>query len=169
MGFSRQEYWSGLPFPSPGDLPDPGIKPASPMSPALQANSLPLAIGEAHRGSCHRCNACDTGSRGSLPGSPGGQGAEPCPRLALGLWAYSPRLLSSQDRLPLPTHPHPHPHPASPRISRMHVQSRVTGDSVGRIGVLVGQVVILFPSFLQVGSGASIPGVCLESFFFSFI
>ena len=30
MGFPRQEYWSGLPFPSPGDLPDPGIKPASP-------------------------------------------------------------------------------------------------------------------------------------------
>ena len=29
MGFSRQEYWSGLPFPSPGDLPDPGIKPRS--------------------------------------------------------------------------------------------------------------------------------------------
>ena len=35
--FSRQEYWSGLPFPSPGDLPDPGIKP---RSPALQADSL---------------------------------------------------------------------------------------------------------------------------------
>ena len=34
MGFSRQEYWSGLPFPSPGDLPDPGIKPASLKSPA---------------------------------------------------------------------------------------------------------------------------------------
>ena len=30
MGFSRQEYWNGLPFPSPGDLPDPGIKPGSP-------------------------------------------------------------------------------------------------------------------------------------------
>ena len=30
MGFSRQEYWSGLPFPSPGELPDPGIKPGSP-------------------------------------------------------------------------------------------------------------------------------------------
>ena len=30
MGFSRQEYWSGLPFPSPGDLPDPGIEPVSP-------------------------------------------------------------------------------------------------------------------------------------------
>ena len=33
--FSRQEYWSGLPFPSPGDLPDPGIKPRSLVSPAL--------------------------------------------------------------------------------------------------------------------------------------
>ena len=38
MGFSRQEYWSGLPFPSPGDLPDPGIEP---RSPALQADTLP--------------------------------------------------------------------------------------------------------------------------------
>ena len=35
MGFSRQEYWSGLSCPSPGDLPDPGIKPGSLMSPAL--------------------------------------------------------------------------------------------------------------------------------------
>ena len=31
MGFSRQEHWSGLPFPSPGDLPDPGIEPGSPV------------------------------------------------------------------------------------------------------------------------------------------
>ena len=38
MGFSRQEYWSGLPFPSPEDLHDPGIEPGSP---ALQADSLP--------------------------------------------------------------------------------------------------------------------------------
>ena len=38
MGFSRQEGWSGLPFPSPGDLPDPGIKPGSPT---LQADALP--------------------------------------------------------------------------------------------------------------------------------
>ena len=37
MPFSRQEYWSGLPFPSPGDLPDPGIEP---RSPALQANAF---------------------------------------------------------------------------------------------------------------------------------
>ena len=41
MEFPRQDYWSGLPFPPPGDLPDPGIKPASPVSPALQVDSLP--------------------------------------------------------------------------------------------------------------------------------
>ena len=40
MGFSTQEYWSGLPFPSPSSLPDPGIKPASPVSLALQTDSL---------------------------------------------------------------------------------------------------------------------------------
>ena len=40
MEFSRQEYWSVLPLPSPGDLPDPGIKP---RSPALRAESLPLS------------------------------------------------------------------------------------------------------------------------------
>ena len=38
MEFSRQEYWSGLPFPSPGNVPNPGIKP---RSPTLQADSLP--------------------------------------------------------------------------------------------------------------------------------
>ena len=41
MGFSRQPYWRGLPFPSPGDLPDPGIEPGSP---ALQADSLPTEL-----------------------------------------------------------------------------------------------------------------------------
>ena len=41
MGFSRQEYWSGLPFPSPGDLPDPGIKLGSP---ALQTDDLPTEL-----------------------------------------------------------------------------------------------------------------------------
>ena len=46
MGFPRQEYWSGLPFPSPENLPDPGIES---MSPALQEDSLPLN----HQGSPH--------------------------------------------------------------------------------------------------------------------
>ena len=41
MEFSRQEHWSGLPFPSPGDIPDPGIKP---VSPALQADCLPSEL-----------------------------------------------------------------------------------------------------------------------------
>ena len=41
MGFPKLEYWSALPFPSPWDLPDPGIKPVSPESPALQVDSLP--------------------------------------------------------------------------------------------------------------------------------
>jgi len=40
MGFSRQEYWSGLPFPCTGDLSYPGIEP---LSPTLQADSLPLS------------------------------------------------------------------------------------------------------------------------------
>ena len=48
VGLSRQEYWSGLPFPHPGDLPDPGIKPRSPVFPALQVDSLPLSHQEAH-------------------------------------------------------------------------------------------------------------------------
>ena len=43
MGFSRQEYWSGLPFSSLGDLPDPGIEPTSLASLALQVDSLPLS------------------------------------------------------------------------------------------------------------------------------
>ena len=40
MGFSRQEDWSGLPFPPPWDLSNPGIEPALPVSPALQVNYL---------------------------------------------------------------------------------------------------------------------------------
>ena len=47
VGFSRQDYWSRLPFPSPGDLPKPGIKPVSPAFPELQADFLPLS----HQGS----------------------------------------------------------------------------------------------------------------------
>ena len=41
MGLFWQEYWSGLPFPTPGVCPNPGIKLASPVSPLLQADSLP--------------------------------------------------------------------------------------------------------------------------------
>ena len=48
MRFPREEYWSGLPFPSPGDLPDPGIEP---MPPALKVDSLTLS----HLGSPLKC------------------------------------------------------------------------------------------------------------------
>ena len=44
MGFSRQEYWSGLPFPSPGDFPDPGIEPGSPALGADALSSEPSGI-----------------------------------------------------------------------------------------------------------------------------
>ena len=44
MEFSRQEYWSRLPFPTPRDLPDPGIKPASPVSPALASGYFTTAL-----------------------------------------------------------------------------------------------------------------------------
>ena len=47
MNFFRQENWSGFPFPSPEDLPDPGTEPTSPVFPALQVYSLPLS----HQGS----------------------------------------------------------------------------------------------------------------------
>ena len=69
MEFSRPEYWSGQPFPSPGDLPNPGIKP---RSPALQADSLPgttLRFSGFPCGSDHRESSCNAGDLGLIPGS----------------------------------------------------------------------------------------------------
>ena len=70
MGFSRQEYWSGFPFPSPRDLPDPGIEPGSP---AVQADSLlsePLAAATAAAKSLQSCPTLCDPIDGSPPGSP---------------------------------------------------------------------------------------------------
>ena len=53
MGFFRQEYWSGLPFPPPGDLPDPGLES---VSPALQADSLPTGPSRKLAALMVRCN-----------------------------------------------------------------------------------------------------------------
>ena len=58
MGFSRQEYWSGLPFPPPRNLPNPGIKP---RSPALQADSLLTEL----QGKPHHAK-CQTGSQAGI-------------------------------------------------------------------------------------------------------
>ena len=55
MGFSRQEYWSGLPFPSPGDLPDPGIESGSP---ALQTDSLPTELKGSLKEACMSSKTC---------------------------------------------------------------------------------------------------------------
>ena len=85
MGFSRQDYWSGLPFPSPGDLPNPGIKPGSP---ALQADSLPSEPqgGFTIRGQ-QRSNFWKFGSL--LRGSVGVGGVE-----GLGFGPWQPRSLT---------------------------------------------------------------------------
>ena len=53
IGFSRQEYWSGLPWPPPGDLPNPGIEPASLMFPALAGGFFSTSVTwEAHNDKC---------------------------------------------------------------------------------------------------------------------
>ena len=67
MEFSRPEYWSGQPFPSPGDLPNPGIKP---RSPALQADSSPAAATAKSLQLCPTlCDPIDISPRGSpVPG-----------------------------------------------------------------------------------------------------
>ena len=62
MGFSRQEYWSGLPFPSPGNLPDPGIEP---RSPALQACALTSEPPGKPNG---KESACNEGDPSFIPG-----------------------------------------------------------------------------------------------------
>ena len=73
MVFPRQEHWNGLPFPSPGDLPSPGMEPGSP---ALQADSLPSEPpGVALVVKNLSANAGDVKDLGSVPGwgrSPGG-------------------------------------------------------------------------------------------------
>ena len=57
MGFPRQDYWRGLPFPSPGDLPDPGIEP---KSPTLQADSLPTETQGSPQGACGENKQADS-------------------------------------------------------------------------------------------------------------
>ena len=82
MEFSRQEYWSELPFLTPGDLPDPGIDPTSLASPAWAADSLPLVPpgkppvpsgsgwgGEIPKGLKHQAETFVQGCWGVAPGS----------------------------------------------------------------------------------------------------
>ena len=68
MGFSRQEYWSGLPCPPSGDLPNPGIKPRAPMAPTWQAHSLPLSqlgkpcVNRQLVGTCYKAQGAQLGA-----------------------------------------------------------------------------------------------------------
>ena len=55
MGFFRQEFWSGLPFPPPGDLPDPGKEPVSPASPTLAGRFL-ITVPSGQPENSHLCN-----------------------------------------------------------------------------------------------------------------
>ena len=76
MGFSRQEFWSGLPFPSPGDLLHSGIETAAPVTPSLQADSLPAepqsrAGGGSPCCASHPCNFIYLSCAGSLSQSVG--------------------------------------------------------------------------------------------------
>ena len=65
VALSRQEYWSGLPLPSPGDLPIPGIKP---VSPAWQVDSLPLSHTKGDHKQC-ACRLPPTSQRSMPPGT----------------------------------------------------------------------------------------------------
>ena len=65
MGFSRQECWSGLPFPSPEDLPDPGIKPRPPASQADRFPSEPLVVVLVTQSCPTLCDPMDRGPPGS--------------------------------------------------------------------------------------------------------
>ena len=66
VGFSRQEYWNGLPFPSPGDLPNPGGKP---RSTALQADSLLTELQGKHSTKCFHFNSAKKTFRVITPGT----------------------------------------------------------------------------------------------------
>ena len=78
MGFSRQEYWSGLPFPSPGDLPDPGIEPGSLTFPALAGRFFTTSAKTAQK----RQKKLASGAEFSAsPGDPEGMKAGKGPRL----------------------------------------------------------------------------------------
>ena len=77
MGFFSQEYWSGLPFPPPGDLPDPRIEPMPPVSPALPVDSLPAELNcivppnlwQYHREEMWMMVKHETTAEGKMPGS----------------------------------------------------------------------------------------------------
>ena len=104
MGFSRQEYWSGMPFPSPGDLPNPGIEPGSP---ALQTDAFTIwvCVVKVKSQSCPTlCNPVDCSLLGSFSpwDSPGKNTEVGCHFLLQGVFptqGLSPSLLHCRQML----------------------------------------------------------------------
>ena len=99
MGFSRQEYWSGLPCPPPGNLPDPGIEPMSLVFLHWQAGSLPLATpGKPIHAGCHGSKKLPMAWRQRGPDAPEAEGgAAPGRGLTLMYWrSMSARTLKSE-------------------------------------------------------------------------
>ena len=84
MGFSMQEYWSGLPFPSPDGLPNLGIKPAFPVTPVL-AGRLFYQYQRPKLGACHVCSAQIYCVRGLPHGATGKEPTCQCRRLKRGI------------------------------------------------------------------------------------
>ena len=97
-GFPRQEYWTGLPFPSPGDLPDPRVKPGSPI---LQVDSLLWATKEAEVIHQSQMETSSWTSRFSLPGKEAGESLLP--------WAFILTLEKSVSSAEAPTELFPCP------------------------------------------------------------
>ena len=109
VGFFRQEYWSGFPCPLPGDLPDPGIECRSPLSPALEANSLPAEPpGKLSEGRAFPAEGTVSRSNSVLEDQDGGQGGwrwGGCEQQSgeiwegqQGIWALAERVMRSRGR-----------------------------------------------------------------------
>ena len=109
LGFFRQEYWSGLPCSLPGDLPYPGIQRRSPLSPALEANSLPAEPrGKLSEGGAFPAEGTVSGSNSMLEDQEGGQGgwrwggceqqSEGIWEGQRGIWALAERVMRSRGR-----------------------------------------------------------------------
>ena len=124
MGFSRQEYWSGLPFLPPGDLPNPGMEPESSASPALAGEFLPLS----HLDFYGVPRPGVLGTLGVAQGIFGGIGASSC-RLRSSSWSQRPGTALLFTKSPVSdaqksTHAvstHPETHPTSHPVSALVV------------------------------------------------
>ena len=133
MGFSRQKYWSGLPFPSPGDLPDPGIKPGSP---ALEADALTFEP----PGSSVQFS-CSVMSDSATPWIAARQAS-----LSITISRSSLRLNVHRVRDAIqPSHPGSSPSPPAPNLSQHH---NISKPGHVRILSIVTQPVTMFFKFL---------------------